>query len=106
MGESSGQPSKTPLSCGAQDMLETAIVQKRRINLTVTTEDGCLSDFSKVLPVDIGSHQGQEVMEFMAVDNKGGIIKLSVNTADIVSFEADDLMSPRIQFNNKSLQSS
>jgi len=86
------------MSCGAQDMLEAVIVQKRRINLITINDEGELSKFPKVLPVDIGSHDGKECMTFMTTDNIGGIIKLSVNTADIISFEADDFKDPRIQF--------
>ncbi len=84
------------MRCDAQDMLEAVIVQKRRINLIVSNDSGEHSKFPKVLPIDIGSHQGQEVMTFMTTDNQGGIIKLSANTADIISFEADDFKDPRI----------
>ncbi len=91
-------PMNKPLSCGAQDMLEAVIVQKRRINLITTTEIGEVSKFAKVLPVDIGTQQGREVMVFMTIDNLGGIIKLSVNTDDIISLEADDFKDPRIQY--------
>ncbi|VAW44087.1 hypothetical protein MNBD_GAMMA02-1152 [hydrothermal vent metagenome] len=87
-----------PLSCGAEDMLEAVIVQKRRINLVFYNDQGEVSKFPKVLPVDIGSQQGKENLTFMTTDNLGGIIKLSVNTADILSFEADDFKDPRIQY--------
>ena len=86
------------MSCGAQDMLEAVIVQKRRINLIISNDTGEISKFAKVLPIDIGSHQGQEVMTFMTTDNQGGIIKLSVNTVDIISFEADDFKDPTIRY--------
>ncbi len=79
-------------------MLEAVIVQKRRINLIFYNDQGEVSKFPKVLPVDIGSQQGEECMTFMTTDNLGGIIKLSVNSADIISFEADDFKDPRIQY--------
>ena len=90
-----------PLSCGAQDMLEAAIVQKRRINLIINNENDELSKFPKVLPIDIGMHKGLEMMTFLTSDNMGGIIKLSVNTADVMSFETDDFKNPRIHFNKE-----
>jgi len=90
-----------PLSCHAQDMLEAAIVQKRRINLIINNDDGEFSKFPRVLPIDIGTHKGLEMMTFMTSDNLGGIIKLSVNTSDIIGFESDDLKEPRIQFNKE-----
>ena len=80
-----------PLSCGAQDMLEAVIVQKRRINLITVNNQGELNKFMKVLPIDIGSQKGNEFLTFMTTDNQGGIIKLAVNTAEIINFEADDL---------------
>ena len=86
------------MSCGAQDMLEAVIVQKRRIHLVTSNEQGGLSKFPKVLPIDVASKNGQEFMTFMTTDNQGGIIKLTVNTADIISFEADDFKDPRIKF--------
>ena len=79
-------------------MLEAAIVQKRRINLIATNEQGELSKFPKVLPIHIGTHKGHEMMTFMTADNQGGIIKLAINTRDIISFEADDFNDPRISF--------
>ena len=88
----------TPLSCGAQDMLEAVIVQKRRINLITVNNQGELNKFMKVLPIDIGSQKGNEFLTFMTTDNQGGIIKLAVNTAEIINFEADDFKDPRIQF--------
>ncbi len=88
-----------PLSCGAQDMLEAVIVQKRRINLVYGVENGEQIKHSKVLPIDIGSEQGQEHLTFMTTDNQGGIIKLSISTDEIISFEANDFKDPRIQFN-------
>lgn len=87
------------MSCGVQDMLEAVIVQKRRIHLVTSNEQGELSKFAQVLPIDVASKNSTEFMTFMTTDNQGGIIKLTVNTADIISFEADDFKDPRIQFN-------
>lgn len=79
-------------------MLEAVIVQKRRINLTVTDDKAETCQYNKVLPVDMGSLKGHEFLTFMTADNQGGILKLTVNTSDIISFEADDFKDPRIEY--------
>lgn len=93
------------LSCDAQDMLEAAIVQKRRLNLKSLDDAGHVTAHPKILPININTNDGQEHLEFMTTDNKGGIIKLSINTALITAFEAKDFLDPRIMYkanNNKS----
>ena len=89
-----------PLSCGAQDMLEAAIMQKRRINITCANDSVHNSLFKKVLPVDIFTKDGVEQLSFFDSDNDGGILKLTINTADIIAFEAKDFKDPRISFNS------
>ncbi len=87
-----------PLSCGAQDMLEAAIVQRRRINLTTSTLQAGQTRYTKVLPIDIGSQTGEELLTIMTTDNQGGIIKLTIKTQEIIAFEADDFKDPRILY--------
>lgn len=87
-----------PLSCSAQDLLEAAIVQKRRLNLHCLDESGKVINYPKILPVDVTTSAGEEQLTFMTTDNAGGIIKLSLNTAEITAFEADDFFDPRIEF--------
>lgn len=87
---------KKMLSCGAQDMLEAAIIQKRRLNLVGSDDTGAVVSYPKIIPVDITTDAGQEQLVFMTSDNQGGIIRLTINTALIQSFEADDFLDPRI----------
>jgi hypothetical protein len=88
-----------PLSCGAQDMLEAAIMQKRRINITCANDSAHVIQFNKVLPVDIFTKDGVEQLAFFDSDNSGGILKLTIDTADIIAFEAKDFKDPRIIYN-------
>lgn len=87
-----------PLSCGAQDLLEAAIVQRRRLDLNCESPDGEKHCYIKVLPVDINSKEGVEMLSILTTDNDGGILKLNINTADIKKFEAKDYLDPRIKF--------
>ncbi|WP_223787127.1 hypothetical protein [Marinicella meishanensis] len=89
---------KPPLSCGAQDLLEAAIIQRRRLNIICHLDGGEQALYDRVLPVDINTHAGQEILTFLTTDNQGGILKLEINTADIASFEAKDYMDPRIHY--------
>lgn len=90
-----------PLSCGASDMLEAAIIQKRRLNIVCQTQADGAESYQRVLPIDIETQSGKERLTFMAADNDGGIIKRSIDTADIISFEAIDFNDPRIQYHAK-----
>lgn len=87
-----------PLSCAAQDMLEAAIVQKRRVTLIVNNESNEPIEYTKVLLLDINSTDGKEVITFLTTDNQGGVTRLSVNTAHIISFHANDSKQPSIHF--------
>lgn len=87
-----------PISCGAQDMLEAAIIQRRRLNVICHAPTGEQAFYDRVLPIDMGSHKGEEVLTVMTTDNDGGILKLSINTADIEYFEAKDYQDPRIVY--------
>lgn len=86
-----------PLSCGAQDQLEAAIIQRRRLSITCRDAAGEERDHVNVLPVDIGSHDGHECLTILTSDNAGGILKIQLNTADIIAFQARDLMDPTIR---------
>ena len=86
------------LNCAATDMLEAAIIQKRRLNLQCLDETGHVVAHPKVLPIDLNTKAGQEFLHFMTTDNGGGIIKLTINTAHITTFEADDFLDPRINY--------
>ncbi len=87
-----------PLSCDAQDLLEAAIVQRRRLNLFCQSSDGTVTSYTKVLPIDITSENGTEKLTFLSTDNEGGILKLHIETADINKFEARDYLDPKINF--------
>ncbi len=91
---------KKALSCSAQDMLEAAIVQKRRLNLRCLDESGNTITHPKILPVDIFTDDGNELLIFMTTDKNGGIIRLKINTQLIMAFEADDFLDPRIIYNS------
>lgn len=86
------------LSCGAQDMLEAAIVQRRRLDISCDRPDEGHCTYHKVLPVDIRSVQQVEQLTFLTTDNDGGILKLTVDTACITAFEAKDFKDPRILY--------
>ena len=90
-----------PLSCGASDMLEAAIIQKRRLNIVCHAQTDGTESYQRVLPIDIKTQSGTERITFMAADNDGGIIKRSIDTADIISFEAIDFNDPRIHYQAK-----
>jgi hypothetical protein len=87
-----------PLSCGAQDLLEAAIMQRRRINIICHRQDGEQALYDRVLPIDIGTQGGAEFLTILTTDNQGGILKLELDTAEIVSFEAKDFLDPRIHY--------
>ncbi len=89
---------KKPLSCGAQDMLEAAIVQQRRLNISCHSPEEGHCTYHKVLPVDINSVEQVEQLYFLTTDNNGGILKLSIDTAHITAFEAKDFKDPRIAY--------
>ncbi len=91
----------TPLNCDAQDMLEAAIVQRRRLDVTQQCADGEVMTYTRVLPVDITSIDGIEQLTILTTDNDGGILKLNINTADILVFEAKDFHDPKIKYQNK-----
>lgn len=91
-----------PLSCSAQDLLEAAIVQRRRLNLHCKDETGQTVNHRKIIPIDIFTESGSEQLAFMTSDNHGGIIKLSINTELIVAFEAEDFLDPRISYSSQS----
>jgi hypothetical protein len=88
----------TPLSCGGQDLLEAAIVQKRRLNIRCVDAAGYKVEHHKVLPVDIGTRDGIEWLTILTTDNQGGILKIKINTADIHSFQARDFLDPAIKY--------
>ncbi len=89
---------KNSLSCAAQDMLEAAIVQRRRLNLKCMGADAQTISYQRVLAINIGTTDGTEYLTILTTDNEGGIIKLPINTAELLSFEANDFNDPRIQF--------
>jgi|GEM_PF-1149118 len=91
----------TPLNCDAQDMLEAAIVQRRRLDIIHQEIDGEIMTYTKVLPIDVNSYQGIEKLTILTSDNQGGILKRVLNTADIHSFEAKDFKDPRILYHKK-----
>lgn len=94
-----------PLSCGAQDMLEAAIVQRRRLDLKCIGAAADTISYQRVLAIDIGSKEGVEYLTILTTDNQGGVIKIPINTADLISFEANDFNDPRIQFQKKTTPS-
>ncbi len=89
-----------PLSCGAQDMLEAAIVQRRRLDISCDMPGEGHCTYHKVLPIDIRSVQQAEQLTFLTTDNDGGILRLVVNTAWITAFEAKDFKDPRIKYHH------
>ena len=90
-----------PLSCGAQDLLEAAIVQRRRLELSCESTNGEKVAYKKILPVDISSNNGIEQLTILNTDNEGGILKLMINNSEIIDFEAKDFLDPKIKFKNK-----
>ena len=95
----------TPLNCDAQDMLEAAIVQRRRLNITHQEIAGELATYKKVLPIDITTSNGKEKLTILTTDNQGGILKLALLTNGILSFEAKDFKDPRIHYNKRTAAS-
>lgn len=92
---------KPPLSCSTQDLLEAAIVQKRRLEITCDSENGQQITYHKVLPIDINSANGVEQLIILTTDNEGGILKLSIDTSHITAFSALDSLKPVIEFSAK-----
>ena len=88
------------LNCAAQDLLEAAIVQKRRLNITCQDGDEVMTYF-KVLPVDIQTKDGTETLYIMTVDNQGGLLRLGIQTDCIEAFEAKDFLDPRICYQRR-----
>jgi len=91
----------TPLNCDAQDMLEAAILQHRRLDVIYQPENGEITTFQRVLPIEINSQGGTEQLAILTTDNLGGILKLKLDTAGIHAFEAKDFKDPKIQYNKK-----
>lgn len=89
---------KPPISCSTQDLLEAAIVQKRRLEITCSTDTGEPITYHKVLPIDINSQNGVEQLIVLTTDNEGGILKLSIDTSQITAFSALDSLKPLIEF--------
>ena len=87
-----------PLPCGAQDMLEAAIVQKRRLDIVCLNQVGDKISYQRILPLDINSREDAEWLSFMYADNKGSIRRVDINTAQILSFQAIDERQPTIQY--------
>lgn len=88
------------MNCHTQDLLEVAIVQKRRLKITCGSPEGEKTTYHKVLPIDIHTHQGVEHLTVLTTDNEGGILKLSIDTSLIEYFEAIDSKTPVIKFSN------
>lgn len=85
------------MNCDTQDMLETAIVQKRRLKIVCQTADDLIT-YDKVLPIDINTENGVEQLTILTTDNEGGILKLSIDTSQILAFTALDTKLPAIKF--------
>ncbi|MCB1583413.1 MAG: hypothetical protein R3E90_01375 [Marinicella sp.] len=92
---------KPPLDCNTQDLLEAAIVQKRRLSITCENTVGQHMTYDKVLPIDIRSSHGIEQLTILTTDNEGGILKLAINTSQIIAFSALDSLKPVIEFTIK-----
>ena len=89
---------KPPLDCNTQDLLEAAIVQQRRLTITCEDPDGSHLTYIKVLPIDIQSCNGIEQLTVLTTDNEGGILKLTIDTSQIIAFSALDSLKPVIEF--------
>lgn len=87
------------LPCGAHDLLESAIVQRRRLDVVYIKNNGHTQHYAHVLPVDIASDKGVEWLTVMAADKSGQIRRLRFNTAQLISFQADDQLQPIIAYN-------
>lgn len=88
----------TPLPCGAQDKLEAAIVQKRRLDMVCLNQAGEKISYRRVLPIDINSQKGVEWLHFIYADVDNNIRRVQVNTAQIVSFQAVDEQQPNLRY--------
>ncbi len=86
------------LPCGAQDLLEAAIIQQRRLDVVYLKSNGQSQEYVHVLPVDIASKQGKEWLTVMAADRTGRIRRLRFNTSRLLSFQADDQLQPVIAY--------
>lgn len=86
------------LPCGAQDMLEAAIVQKRRLDVVCLNPDGEQISYQRILPLDITSREGDECLSFMYAEDKGGIRRVDINTSQLLSFQAVDERQPTIRY--------
>ncbi|KAA3651412.1 MAG: hypothetical protein DWP95_00625 [Proteobacteria bacterium] len=86
------------LPCGAQDLLEAAIVQKRRLNLVCLNQADQQINYQHILPLDVFSREGVEWLSFMYADDHGGIRRVDINTAKILSFQAVDNRQPILQY--------
>ncbi len=86
------------LPCGAQDMLEAAIMQKRRLDIVCLNQAGEKISYSRVLPIDINSQEGIEWLHFIYADAGDNIRRVQINTAHIVSFQAVDDQQPDLRY--------
>jgi hypothetical protein len=86
------------LPCGAQDLLEAAIVQKRRLDIVCLIQGGERIRYQHILPLDVFSREGIEWLSFMYADSSGDIRRVEINTAQIKSFQAIDNRQPDIHF--------
>ena len=86
------------LPCGAQDMLEAAIVQKRRLDIVCLNQAGDKISYQRVLPIDINSREGAEWLHFVYADAGGAIRRVQINTAYIMSFQAVDELQPNLRY--------
>ncbi len=86
------------LPCGVQDLLEAAIVQKRRLDMVCLNQAGEEISYSRVLPIDIHSQEGIEWLHFIYADTDDNIRRVQVNTAHLVSFQAVDGRQPDLRY--------
>lgn len=86
------------LPCGVQDMLEAAIVQKRRLDLVCLNQTDEAINYQRILPVNISTRAGIEWLSFIYADSQGGIRRVDINTAGIVSFQAVDDKEPVLNY--------
>jgi len=86
------------LPCGVQDLLEAAIVQKRRLDMVCLNQADDKISYCRVLPIDVNSQEGIEWLHFIYADADNNIRRVQVNTAGIVSFQAVDDRQPTIQY--------
>jgi hypothetical protein len=89
------------LPCDAQDMLEAAIVQRRRIDITWQKSVSETAMRKHVLAIDIATESAKEWLTLLVADESGGIERLRLNTARLLSFQANDEQQPIIRFQRK-----